>query len=63
MAEEFFPALEASALLGEDAFHNEQSRKLFKAIDELRSAGGSHEFNLPEVSISQNSPIRAVDVI
>lgn len=43
---------EAQPLLSEDFFQNEQSRRLFEAIDELRSCGAGHEIDLPEVSRS-----------
>ena len=38
-------------LLDEDAFQNEQSRKLFEAIDELRSCGANNDIELPEVRL------------
>lgn len=40
---------EVQPLLSEDSFQNEQSRRLFEAIDELRSCGANHEIDLPEV--------------
>ena len=36
-------------MLSEDAFQNEQSQKLFEAIDELRSSGIDGDIDLPEV--------------
>ena len=43
-------------LLDEDAFQNEQSRKLFEAVDELRSCG-ANDIDLPEVSLFPESGI------
>lgn len=40
---------EVKSFLGEDAFQNEQSRRLFEAIDELRSSGANRDIELPEV--------------
>ena len=39
-------------LLSEDLFQNEQSRRLFEAIDELRTCGANHDIELPEVRCS-----------
>ncbi|KAI9786023.1 MAG: hypothetical protein M1816_008175 [Peltula sp. TS41687] len=38
-------------LLNESAFQNEQSKKLFEAIDELRRCGANHDIDLPELVI------------
>lgn len=43
------PSAEALPLLSEDSFQNEESRKLFEAIDELRNCGANHDIDLPEV--------------
>lgn len=40
---------ETQPLLSEDFFQNDQSRRLFEAIDELRSCGANHDIELPEV--------------
>lgn len=40
---------DTNPLLDENAFQNEQSRKLFEAIDELRSCGANNDIELPEV--------------
>jgi hypothetical protein len=40
---------EVDQFLATDSFQNEQSRRLFEAIDELRSCGANHEIDLPEV--------------
>lgn len=47
---------ETKSLLSEDAFKNEQSQKLFEAIDELRSCGANHEIDLPEVQKPSGMP-------
>lgn len=52
MSDQEFSLSEVRPLLSEDAFQNEQSRRLFEAIDELRSCGANHEIELPEVSRS-----------
>lgn len=56
------PSLAATqSFLSEDVFQNEQSRRLFEAIDELRSCGANHEIDLPEVSqsLAQNPSLTA----
>ena len=41
--------MDVDPLLSDDPFKSEQSQKLFEAIDELRSCGANHHFDLPEV--------------
>jgi replicative DNA helicase len=50
-----FPIASVNSLLSEDAFQNEQSRRLFEAIDELRGCGANHEIDLPEVGSKQKT--------
>lgn len=38
-----------STILNEDPFRNENTQRLFEAIDELRSCGANQEIGLPEV--------------
>ena len=41
--------VEASPLLGQDAFQTDESQRLFEAIDDLRRCGAKQEIDLPEV--------------
>ena len=41
----------AEELLDKDPFGNEKSKKLFEAIDELRSCGAGQDIALPQVRI------------
>lgn len=51
MSSETFSDMEVNPLLSEDAFKSEESRKLFEAIDELRSCGANYDLKIiPEVS-------------
>lgn len=53
---EYYNAMERHHVLGDDAFQNETTRRLFNAIDELKSCGASRDIeNLPEVEQSQFS--------
>ena len=40
---------ESTPLLTEDAFKNENSRRLFDAVDKLQACGASQDIELPEV--------------
>lgn len=50
--------------LNESAFQNEQSKRLFEAINELQRCGASHDIDLPEVrhpvSIKVGIDVKAV---
>lgn len=50
MDEEQPPTVEPNLLLDEDPFCNENTQRLFEAIDGLRSCGANHDIGLPEVS-------------
>lgn len=50
MASQDFTAFKSDPILNEDAFQTEQSKRLFDAIDELRSCGANNEIGLPEAS-------------
>lgn len=50
MNEEQLSTMESNTLLNEDPFRNENTQRLFEAIDELRSCGANHDVGLPEVS-------------
>ena len=52
--------IEDKPLLDEDAFQNEQSRRLFDAIDRLRSCGASQDIALPEVTQMSSSSNRSL---
>lgn len=39
-------------LLSEDPFQNEDTQRLFEAIDQLRSHGLNQDLDLPEVSLA-----------
>lgn len=43
---------EPNKLLNKDPFSNEDTRRLFEAIDQLRSCGANHEIELPEVRMA-----------
>ncbi|KAL8959632.1 MAG: hypothetical protein Q9193_003534 [Seirophora villosa] len=42
---------ESNNVLDKDPFRNENTQRLFEAIDELRSCGANHEIGLPELVI------------
>lgn len=46
---EQFSTKESNTLLNKDPFRNEDTQRLFEAIDELRGCGANHEIELPEV--------------
>lgn len=48
-AEQSSTMTESNNVLDEDPFRNENTQRLFEAIDELRSCGANHEIGLPEV--------------
>ncbi|KAI4092024.1 MAG: hypothetical protein LQ344_003678 [Seirophora lacunosa] len=50
-AEQSSTMTESNNVLDEDPFRNENTQRLFEAIDELRSCGANHEIGLPELVI------------
>ncbi|KAI4168374.1 MAG: hypothetical protein LQ343_006459 [Gyalolechia ehrenbergii] len=48
---EQFSTKESNTLLNKDPFRNEDTQRLFEAIDELRGCGANHEIELPELVI------------
>ncbi|KAL8939654.1 MAG: hypothetical protein Q9216_003230 [Gyalolechia sp. 2 TL-2023] len=51
MGSEQFSTKESNTLLNKDPFRNEDTQRLFEAIDELRSCGANHDIELPELVI------------
>jgi hypothetical protein len=55
MAQHEASSSEKTPLLSQDAFQNEQSQKLFEAIDELRTSGIERDIELPQVRASHSN--------
>lgn len=50
VCDSIFPSM-ADQLLNEDAFNNENSRKLFEVVDKLHSCGAKAYIDIPEVGL------------